>query len=260
MHPPPVLRISLEACTENINQDPGPNHSTRTKTSDGSQSLKKSASGIQSLFRLHQSFSSGSIVTALEEVIKLEIQMSEACADDRFLVFCLRGLLQHAVSYIQRVDASAGVEIEKYEEEVGWGGKKARDAAQRSERISKLRWVARVSSLDVNVSFSNGLLLERYGLMPSNLSKTSDQRRISILTVHLTLQHLLQPFWKRFIQYRDLSKVCERLLHFQTGRFRPTSTKTPGLNLFSSIWLPGKELARRDRSVVEVVEVRAFCG
>lgn len=98
---------------------------------------------------------SDSIVTVLEEVIKLEIQMSEACADDRFLVFCLRGLLLHVVAYIQRVDASAGIEIEKYEEEVGWGGKKARDAALRSQRISKLRWVAHVSYFDVNVLFSN---------------------------------------------------------------------------------------------------------
>lgn len=95
--------------------------------------------------------------------------------------------------------------------------------------------------------------------MPSNLSKTSGQRRISILMVHLTLKHLSQPFWKRFKQYRDLSKVCDRLLHFQTGRFRPTSTKTPGLNPFSSIWLPGKKLAWRDQFVVEVVDVWAFC-
>ncbi|KAG8926818.1 hypothetical protein FRC01_008333 [Tulasnella sp. 417] len=139
-HPSPVLRILPGCSTEKIDQGSRSSYNAGIQNPDDVQHLTRSIPPSQPFFLLHQLSASRPIVSAFEEVIKLQIQMSEACADDRFLVFSLRGLLLHVVAYVARVDAGAAIEIEKYDKAVRVGGKSARDLiVQRSQRVSKLR-------------------------------------------------------------------------------------------------------------------------
>lgn len=82
-------------------------------------------------------------MTTLENVIKLRIPMSEACADDRFLAFYLQGLLRHAIAYLERVQDKVNFEIKAFGENFRRGGRKeVLGATKLSEKMLKLRWVA----------------------------------------------------------------------------------------------------------------------
>ncbi|KAG8902421.1 hypothetical protein FRC00_008572 [Tulasnella sp. 408] len=111
--PAPVIEISLDPGEF---QDQAP-HAINGEASNGSQRSDKSATTIRSFFHLHQSFAP--TVTAFEGAIKLQAQMSESCADNRFLVFYLQGLLLHVAAYLARVQTSACAEFERLKEIAG---------------------------------------------------------------------------------------------------------------------------------------------
>lgn len=154
---PPVLQISLEERKERLDQQPV-NDTAGSKSPDDIKHLNGNATTIGSFFCLHQSLSDGSIMTTFECAAKLRIQMGEACADDRFFVFCLRGLLLHVAAYLERARVSAHSEFKEFEDRFSNKEGKPLDDSQLTTKVLKLRWVPCISYLNLNVSFSAKLV------------------------------------------------------------------------------------------------------